>query len=216
MSLPKMSSPLKRLQALKPFTLNHSSHIAFRRWLHLYKTRFPYQELAPITSIAKSINKSESLLTGLIDCQSNQWAGFTLVEMYGSSNLLAYLATAPDFEGQGLARKMVGELVSKSLSETTPYFWLEASPKLWKFYSKLGFKRLAIEYRIPEFYGKGTEKMGLFVRLHPSISHIEKKVVESFVSKLLLSGYGIKKTDRRYEKQMAVIQSYPHTVVETH
>lgn len=208
-------SPQARLLALKPTSLKHSKHILFRHWAALYHTRFPYQELAPITSIAKSLDNSESSLSGLVDAKTNQWAGFTLSEYYGSSTLLAYLATAPKYEGLGLARKMVDELLAKSLSASKPYLWLEANPKLWGFYNKLGFKRLDMEYRIPEFYGDGSEQMGLFVRLHPSVAEVEKKVVESFVSELLLSGYDLKEKDSRYQRQMQVIHSYPQPVVAT-
>lgn len=202
-----------RLQALQKFSLVQPNHIRFRHWAALYHSRFPYQELAPISGIADSIRKGESLLSGLIDSRSNQWTGFTLAEYYGNSTLLAYLATAPNFEGQGLARILVNDLLDNTLSEEKPYFWLEANPKLWKFYKKLGFKRLDMEYRIPEFYANGSEKMGLFVRLHPSIIHVEKKVVESFLSELLLTGYMLKENDPRYQQQMAVIHSYPHSVM---
>jgi len=203
-----------RLQALRNLTLNTSKHIQFRRWVALYRTRFPYQELAPVPAIAESLNQQESVINGLIDSKTHDWAVFTLTEFYGTSTLLAYLATAPDYEGKGLARQAVNSALNNTLSKDTPYFWLEATPKLWGFYKKLGFKRLQLEYRIPEFYGSGSEKMGLFVRTHLSITHIEKKVVESFVSELLLSGYGIKESDPRYQQQMQVIHSYPHDIIE--
>lgn len=204
-----------RLQALKPFTLTRPGHIRFRFWARLYRSRFPYREQAPITSIADSINKGESELSGLLDADSNHWAAFTLLESYSDSTLLAYLATAPQFEGQGLAKKLVHQLLANNLTADTPYFWLEAAPKLWPFYQKLGFKRLDLDYRIPDFHGSGSEKMGLFVVLHDSVENVRIQVVESFVSELLLQGYQLKQDDPRYGTQMQVIKDYPHDIVTT-
>jgi GNAT superfamily N-acetyltransferase len=188
------------------------AHFLFRSWARLYRARFPYQELAPLPAISKSIQQEASHIFGLIDSGSSLWAGFTLVEYYESATLLAYLATAPGFEGRGLARQLVAQQLKIQLSKDKPYFWLEASPKLWSFYTKLGFSRIDLDYRIPEFYGSGSEKMGLFVQVHSSIESIPKLVVESFVSDVFLSGYAIKKNDPRYIKQMAIIQHYPHQI----
>jgi len=204
-----------RLQLLQPKTLSSANHILFRRWAALYHQRFPYQELAPITSIAQSLEESTTTISGVIDSMVNQWAGFTLLESYGDSTLLAYLATAPEYEGFGLARELVTEAVQKNLTTDKPYFWLEANPKLWRFYRKLGFKRLDIEYRIPEFYSKGSEKMGLFVKTHSNVCSIQKNVVDSFISELFLNGYAIKANDPRYLQQMSVIQAYPHSTMKT-
>ena len=198
------------IKSLRPIKLNRPGHILFRSWARLYRSRFPYQELAPLPAIAKSLEQEESEILGLIDSRSNQLAGFTLVEFYQSSTLLAYLATAPDYEGQGLARMLINQQLAIHLTEKTPYFFLEANPKLWSFYTKLGFYRIDLDYQIPEFYGAGTEKMGLFVRLHCSQEKLPKSVVETFVSEVFLSGYELKKNDMRYQKQMAAIQRYPH------
>jgi len=204
-----------RLQLLQAKILFSANHILFRHWVALYHQRFPYQELAPVTSIAKSLEASSSVISGVFDSISNQWAGFTLIESYGDSTLLAYLATAQNFEGLGLARQLVDEALQVNLTAESPYFWLEANPKLWNFYQKLGFKRLDIEYRIPEFYDSGSEKMGLFVKIHSSVSSIPKTVVESFISELFLTGYAIKANDSRYVQQMSVIQTYPHSTMKT-
>lgn len=204
-----------RLQLLHHKTLSSVNHILFRHWIALYHQRFPYQELAPVTSIAQSIETSSSVISGVVESTSNRWAGFTLIERYGDSTLLAYLATAPKFEGLGLARELVDEALLKNLTADTPYFWLEANPKLWSFYQKLGFKRLDIEYRIPEFYGSGSEKMGLFVKMYSSACSIPKTVVESFISELFLTGYAITAHDSRYLQQLSVIQAYPHSTMKT-
>ncbi|MEA3405405.1 MAG: GNAT family N-acetyltransferase [Pseudomonadota bacterium] len=198
-----------RLQSLKQVQLTRPGHFLFRSWAHLYRSRFPYQELAPLPLIETSLLSDDAVIQGLIDSRSNQWAAFTLLEFYQSSVLLAYLATDPAFENQGLARKLVNEQLEQNLTEQTPYFWLEANPKLWPFYQKLGFQRLPIPYFIPEFYGTGTEFMGLFVKAHSKISTIPKDVIQKFVSDLLLSGYGIKANDVRYTNQMDIIQNYP-------
>jgi GNAT superfamily N-acetyltransferase len=199
-----------KLNALKTIKVTRPGHFLFRSWARLYRSRFPYQELAPLSLIAKSLQQDESVIVGLVEPVSRQWAGFTLLESYGSSTLLAYLATAPHYEGQGLARKLVDQQLHTHLSKDKPYFWLEASPKLWSFYKKLGFVRLDLDYRIPEFYGSGSEKMGLFVQVFENAELIPKSVVESFISDVLLTGYGLAETDVRYVNQMAVIQRYPH------
>ncbi|MEA1989737.1 MAG: GNAT family N-acetyltransferase [Pseudomonadota bacterium] len=205
-----MAIPFKhRLSTLKPIQLTRPGQFLFRSWAHLYRSRFPYQELAPLTTIAQSLSAEEARIHGLLDNHSKQWAGFTYLEFYSSSVLLAYLAISPDFEEQGLARRLVDEQVETCLSTSTPYFWLEANPKLWSFYNKLGFQRIPIPYYIPEFYGKGTEFMGLFIKTHPSVKVVSKQVVEKFVSQLFLKGYGIQDSDPRYQKQMALIQTYP-------
>jgi len=198
-----------RLQPLKQIQLTRPGHVLFRRWAHLYRSRFPYQELAPLTAIESSLIAGDTIIHGQLDSASHQWVAFTLLERYSSSTLLAYLATHSDFEGQGLAKRLVDEQLQKYLTKQTPYFWLEANPKLWPFYQKLGFQRLPIPYFIPEFYGSGTEFMGLFVKTHSSVNAISKSVVEKFVSELLLTGYGIKESDERYQKQMKLIQEYP-------
>lgn len=207
-----MNSPSQRLSNLQFVTLAQPQHMQFRHWAKLYHSRFPYQELAPLTSISKSIIKRESCLQGLTDKQGG-WAAFTLCEFYNSATLLAYLATAESYEGQGLAKIMVQRAVATHLCKDQSFFWLEANPKLWKFYHKLGFKRLDIDYRIPEFYADGTEKMGLFVKTHAPMAKVNKAVVANFVSELLLSGYDLSEADPRYQQQMSVIQTYPQSTI---
>lgn len=198
-----------RLKSLKKIKLTRPGHFLFRSWAHLYRSRFPYQELAPLTAVETSLLSGDSIIQGLLEGRSNKWAVFTLLEFYHSSTLLAYLATNPAFEGQGLARKLVNEQLDQYLTEQAPYFWLEASPKLWPFYQKLGFQRLPLPYFIPEFYASGTELMGLFVKVHSTVTVIPKSIVKDFVSDLLLTGYGIKNSDIRYKNQMDIIQNYP-------
>ena len=207
-----MNSLSQRLKQLQQFTMLEPSHIRFRHWVKLYHSRFPYQERASVSSIAKSIRKKESMLQGLITRQGH-WGAFTLCEFYSESTLLAYLATAEDYEGQGLASQVVDNALKQYLSPAEPYFWLEANPKLWKFYKKLGFKLLDIDYRIPEFYSSGTEKMGLLVKTNFTLNSISVDVVKAFVSELLLSGYLLTKEDLRYQKQMAIIQNYPQSTI---
>ena len=207
-----LHSPFLKLHSQ---TLTHSRHIKYRQWLALYHRRFPYQELAPSPMIEKSLEKGHVKIMGLYDRKNIRWAGFTLMEDYQQHQLLAYLSTAECYEGQGLARRLVNQSLQDSLSVERPYYWLEASPKLWKFYRKLGFKRLAINYRIPEFYGSGTEQMGLFIRLHSSVQQISKVEVRAFVQQLFQKGYDITSDDKRYQAQMAEIDAYPHSVVAT-
>ena len=192
--------------ALKPITLTSSQHFLFRSWAKLYRSRFPRQELAPLSTIAKAVDSKQSYISGLLT-QDNQWVGFAVIESYGKDALLAYLATAPNFEGMGLARTLVEQALDNCLSESSPYFFLEAAPKLWDFYQKLGFYRLPFDYAIPDFYGQGVSKMGLFIQLDESAESISKERLYHFVSDLLLEGYQLKACDQRYGQQMAKIDS---------
>lgn len=198
-----------RLSHLMPVRLTTPEHIAFRRWAKLYRSRFPVSELAPLTSVAHGLCEGESVIHGYQNRKAD-WAGFTLCESYRRGTLLAYLATSPDFEGQGLAKRMVDEQVAEMLTSDKPHFWLEANPKLWRFYHKLGFARLDMPYAIPNFNDDGVEVMALFVKTHESVSnqHVEKAWVEDLVSEMFLEGYLIREDDPRYVSQMNVIRQH--------
>jgi len=196
-----------RLQPLRPVTLRQPEHILFRRWVSLYRTRFPYQELAPVSMIEQSIRSGNNVIQGWVNTQKSQWVAFTLLEFYPTGTLLAYLATHPNYERQGLAKILVDQQLEHYLTKQMPFFWLEANPKLWAFYQKLGFYRLPIPYYIPEYSGEGVEQMGLFVKHHSSVSAISKEQLIEFVSQLFLSGYGLTKEDIRYQEQMKRIQA---------
>jgi len=183
----------------------------FESWAILYQSRFPYQELAPLSSIKNSMENGLSNISGIVVSKTQQWVGFTLVEFYKEASLLAYLAVTPEFEGLGLSRKLVDQRLDEKLNKQTPYFFLEANPKLWSFYHKLGFYRLPMNYHIPEFYGDGVENMGLFIRTIPSITMVSKKTIRLFVSRVFLTGYGLKLTDPRYQQQMKIIEKIPES-----
>lgn len=198
-----------RLHDLQSVCLTSPEHIAFRRWARLYRSRFPLSELAPLTAVEYGLRQDETVISGYQNRKSD-WAGFTLCEDYECGTLLAYLATSPDYEGQGLAKRMVDEQTEQALSADKPYFWLEANPKLWRFYHRLGFARLDMPYAIPNFNDDGTEAMALFVKTHASVSDtdVDKKLVKEFVSELFLEGYYVASDDPRYLAQMKVIEQY--------
>ena len=196
-------------------TLSHPDSLLFRRWVHLYAQRFPFYERSPVGSIAAGLLEGELLIEGLgvrseVDGHWD-WASFVCYEPYLQGTLLAYLVTHPDFEGQGLARQLVAHLVQTSLSPQTPYFWLEAEPKLWGFYRSQGFFQLPFAYYIPRFYGDGVVKMGLFIKSVQPV--IERETVQEMVRTLYLQSYDLDEDDPRIEQGLAETLQLPETVM---
>lgn len=189
--------------------LQSASNIFFRSWAALYHRRFPYSERAPISALADAINDGESIIIGLKGARSIEWASFAHCEFYSQGVLLAYLATAENFEGQGLARKTIQQAETKFLTEQSPYFWLEAAPKLWPFYQKLGYTRLDLPYQIPNYHDDGSEKMALFIKLHPSVSVLTKSTLHGFIKETFLQGYGLHEEDTRYLWQQQQVDNFP-------
>jgi GNAT superfamily N-acetyltransferase len=206
-----MERLFERADGLTPVLLSHPDSMRFRRWAALYHQRFPYQELAPLSGIEQSLRDHQAVILGLMT-PDNDWAAFSMVEYLQQGTLLSYLATAKPFEGRGLAGELVRAQLATYLSRSHPYFWLEASPRLWPFYRHLGFRVLDFDFRIPEFHASGSEKMGLLIRPYAGVKQIEKAAVTAFVRELFLSSYGLKEADPRFVWQMQALARCPHNV----
>ncbi|GAB6035256.1 GNAT family N-acetyltransferase [Galenea microaerophila] len=216
-----MNNPLPRLNAQNRFqpvvfkSLSNPHSLTFRRWAQLYAQRFPFYERAPLPALIEGLEQRKVALEGYlfrspIDGHWD-WASFVCYEPYPLGTLLAYLATHPDYEGQGLARQLVRQLVEKSLGPQTPYFWLEAEPKLWSFYRRQGFFALPFTYLIPRFFDEGTVEMALFIK--SAVSEVSRETVRQMVTTLYLQSYEISPEDPRFQQGLAEIEGLPEQIV---
>lgn len=178
-------------------------------WLafaQLYEQTFPYWEREPLSRIASRITAGRYRLT-VLRCAGEPVAGFHLLDHVAALDyaMLTFLAVREALRGRGLGQRLLRDVVSGFRSRSGPaWLFVEAEAGPARFYQSLGFRRLALDYRIPH-YGSSLamQSMALLV-LHrngrPAV--VEGKLIRQVIEHLFIDGYEVRATDPRLMTQL--------------
>ncbi|MDQ7043051.1 MAG: GNAT family N-acetyltransferase [Sulfurimonas sp.] len=118
--------------------------------------------------------------------------------------LFSFLAIKKEKRGLGLGSKLCLEAIEYFFKNLNcSWFFIEAEERQAKLYSKLGFKALDIDYRVPAFNSQKSIKMSLMLLKEQTI---DRDSLLSIIKDIFIRGYGLNKNDIRLEEQLQRIQ----------
>ncbi|RYV01428.1 hypothetical protein SOPP22_13625 [Shewanella sp. OPT22] len=150
----------------------------------------------------------EKGLSGHYRCRclnaDNEVIALSICELYYEHHfvLFSYLAVVHAHRSSGLSRKMSDE-VSDFFSKNKKQFrwlFLECEDELIDYYVKLGFSRIAIDYRPPKFNSNETVSMNLL--LYKTSETLNHHQLSEIIKKLFVDSYQLISTDKRIEQQL--------------
>ncbi len=183
-----------------------------KRWefwedvVEIYEEAFPQWEKEDPKRIRQLIKSGrytmivayEKEIQGFYILDTNETLGYTL---------FAFLAVKSSLRGNG-----IGTLLCKNAIQhfqkhlQTDFFLIEAEERQARFYGKLGFLKIDIDYAVPKFNKEGSVFMHLMCI--QKRSSLDAQHLKMFIEDIFSFGYGLKRNDPRITAVLAKIP--PH------
>lgn len=175
--------------------------------MRIYLAAFPEWEREP-----------EHILTSRLHTQRYRfWVGLLGGEVVGfylldrnrelGYALLSFLGVARSQRGRGVGTALCRDAMRRI--EGSPGYDLllvEAQDRQARFYGRLGFLKLALNYEVPRFDGPGTMPMHLMVVPRARrLTSIPRATLRPILSDLVVSGYSLAEDDPRVAAQLSKV-----------
>jgi len=170
----------------------------------IYEDSFPKWEREDTQNILKNIQNGTYKMFSYL--QDKEVVGFYILDINSSLNytLFSFLAIKESKRGLGLGSKLCLNAIeyfhSKIQSEC---LLIEAEERQARLYEKLGFSKLALEYRVPEFNSLKSVKMNLM--LINESRELDSNSLKKIIEDIFYRGYSLEKNDPRVSEQLARI-----------
>lgn len=174
----------------------------------LYREAFPAWEREPLPRVTQRIAAGRYRLTVLRLAGEESAAGFHLLDYVAALDyaMLTFLALHPAFRGRGLGQRLLRDAISRFLAWPSgpALLFVEAEAKLVQFYQRVGFCRLAMDYRVP-CYGDvaTTQSMALLaVPRTERVSEVDGEQIRRIIEHVFVDGYHVRLNDPRLAQQL--------------
>ncbi|MQM37909.1 hypothetical protein KBTX_01913 [wastewater metagenome] len=192
--------PMTPEPSLEPIAPHDDAFVA------LYEATFPAWEREPTPRVLARLDAGRYRGERLTDPEG-RIAGFYVVDVPPGlgCTVLTFLAIAPGWRGGGLGVRLATAAARRFATEG-PGAWLvvEAEPRPARLYARCGFRRLALDYRVPHYDDPAaTQAMALMV--HPRqqwATAIPGATVARWVRQAFIDGYGLAAGDPRLTGQL--------------
>jgi predicted N-acetyltransferase YhbS len=190
-------------------TVRRPAGRAWQEVLRIYRAAFPTWEREPEWMLANRINEGRYLLK--VAQHKESVIGFYILDLVPPERytLLAFVAVMEGERNKGIGSKLCAEAVA-TFRALGAYRWLlvEAQDRQGEFYGRFGFRRLALDYRVPRFDGAGTETMHLMaIPADSDVASIAGSELAQIVRHIFTSGYSLDPSDPRLAAQLTKIGS---------
>ena len=168
----------------------------------LYCETFPEWERESIVNIEAAVNSGSSRC--ILVHEGDKTIGMSLTEVYLPNKfaMLAYLFVSPSYQGLGLGKLLCQELFD-FFNQSSDLKWLlveaEAGPE--RFYQKLGFTTINIQYLSPHYDDQQSTPMALMLHLKIGQSAPTKTQLWHIVKHIFSESYYLAENDPRLEQQ---------------
>ena len=172
----------------------------------LYCETFPEWERESIVNIEAAVNSGSSRC--ILIYEGGKTIGMSLTEVYLPHKfaMLAYLFVSPGHQGLGLGKLLCQELFD-FFDRSSVLKWLlveaEAGPE--RFYKKLGFTTLSIQYLSPHYDDMQSTPMALMLHSKLGQSAPSKAQLWEIVKHIFSESYYLADNDPRLEQQRKCI-----------
>lgn len=181
----------------------------WRFCIEIYQESFPDWEREPEDIITKRVQQGRYHLFAGIDKQE-QVVGFYLLDIVAEFNyvMFDYLAVKANQRGKGYGTLMCQDAITRFQTKTNiDWLFIEAEERQSIFYGKLGFRKLTLDYQVPEFGEPGSVMMHLMTiyTYKKDINYIAGNDLVRMIEHIFLDGYHLSKNDHRVSKQLSLI-----------
>lgn len=172
----------------------------------LYEEVFPAAKREPLVRIAQRVAAGRYQLT-LLRFVDEPAAGFHLLDRVAALDymMLTFLALHPGYRGRGWGQWLLQDAVCRfHASSDTGWLLVEAEPCLARFYQGCGFRRLALDYRVP-YYGDAAAMQTLaLLALHRDGRSFcpDGQWLRWVIEHLFVDGYQVRQDDPRLTEQL--------------
>jgi len=176
--------------------------------IRIYTDAFPPWEREWDQVLEKRIASDRyQMRAGLKD---GQVVGFYILDVEEEGQkyaLFSYLAVDERLRGRGYGEELTRHAI-RLFSEfgRRDWFLIEAEDRQARFYGRIGFLKLGIDYFVPRYDGSGAEPMSLMaIPLRGPAKSIDGGEMKQIVERIYRSGYKLQADDPRLERQLSLI-----------
>lgn len=181
--------------------------------LRIYHESFPDWEREP-DALIEARTRTGRYVVWAGAAQSGAIVGFSILERSVSHHyaLLAFLAVEGLQRGNGFGAQLCQHALKYFEEQTAlKMLYVEAEDRQARFYGRLGFRRLDLEYYVPRFDTKGSVPMRLMaISNDPSVRTLDGKELSTVIQSIFCSGYHLEPNDERIQEQLERIPQRIH------
>ena len=172
--------------------------------IKIYENSFPEWERESTQNILKNIQTGTYKMFSYVE--EKEVIGFYILDINSSLNytLFSFLAIKESKRGLGLGSKLCLNAINYFHSKIqVKYLLIEAEERQAQLYEKLGFSKLELDYRVPEFNSSNSVKMNLM--LINEAKALDSNSLKKIIEDIFYRGYSLEKNDIRVSEQLARI-----------
>lgn len=188
----------------EPRPLSAADAAGWRAFTDLYRSAFPEWEREPLEQIATRLEGGRYRAAGL-------WAGARLLGFHlrddvakPEYSVLTFVAVAAAHRGAGIGRRLVADAVAAHAAAwPRRALFVEAEAGPARLYARAGFRRLALDYRVPHYRdAHGSQPMVLLARTPGADVHLDGGYVRAVIEHQFVDGYRVDSGDHRLCAQL--------------
>ena len=182
------------------------THKYFKDFVEIYTQAFDEDEQESIEVIKQRIQeKRYSLVLALKD---ETILGFYILDIVKKYKfvILTFLAVAENFRANGYGKELCNDAISFVLNlKNIDLFLTEAKELQSVFYKRLGFKKLNLDYNIPNFDDENSAETNLMIFPLDEEKSVKKEYLKKIIQDIFMDGYQVKEDDIRLKNQLEKI-----------
>lgn len=165
----------------------------------LYRALFAAGEREPVTRLRARAAAGRYRVTAAL--VADGLAGFAVIDRVPEPAyaVLTFVGVAPAQRGRGLGGRLV-TAAGAAVPAAQPLL-VEAAPGAETLYVRQGFRRLALDYRVPSTAGTGVRRHTLMAR--GAGAAVDGAWLRAVIRDMFIDGYGVAAGDARLDAQLA-------------
>jgi len=169
--------------------------------IKIYDDSFPAWEKESTKQILKHIKNNKYKMIAYVFKDEVQ--GFYILDINYKLDytLFTFLAVKENLRGNGIGTKLCQNAID-NFNNYIQSQWLliEAEDRQSKFYGKLGFKKILIDYFVPEF--NSMESVNMHLMCIKKDKDLDSLSLTNIIRNIFLFGYSLDEKDKRIQNQL--------------
>lgn len=188
------------------------------RWqaiMEIYYATFPEWEREPEDILIERISSGRYVM--YCGQAQNNIVGFYILDINQEPSyaLFCFLAVSETQRGKGLGTILCKDAIRRFHEEyALDLLLIEAEDRQAIFYGKLGFKKIDINYLVPEYNAPDSVPMHLMaISADDHVTQLEAKHLRALLQHIFTTGYYLNNQDERLTAQLAKIPEHAALLV---
>ena len=187
----------------------------FQDSMKIYRDSFPEWEREDEKDILKNIQSK--IYKMIISLYKNKVVGFYILDINENLNymILSFLAIEKSYRGRGIGSELCQKVINDFYSiSKQDWLLIEAEERQSKLYSKLGFKDIKLDYKVPSF--ESQESIDMHLMLLQKEVPLTQNMLMKIIKDIFYRGYALKKDDVRITQQLKRVEESKSLFCYTH